>query len=316
MVARAVVSISIMTLLLPLSPFPSADYPAKTRKMSNPESNALRSAKSLKANIAGWTLLYTTAILIAYACVFATALNSTIELWQATLLNMFIVYFAYTSLHEATHGNIADEDGPFAWLNPVIGVLSCIPMIHNYSLHRTTHLAHHKYTYDPERDADHWVKGSNAFFTLSRCMTIVVAHYRTGWKINIGSEQGRRALMWGAIQNLATLTPLIWLIATGRLQEALWIILIPAILGSTLLAFFFDYAVHYPKVGEDRWRRGRIYRASPWLQPIVTTLYVAQNFHQIHHLYPWVPFYRYPALFSQIEPLLRAKETPIINLGR
>jgi beta-carotene hydroxylase len=279
------------------------------------EAAALKAAKGLQASIAGWTILYAIAVVAAYAAVCAAALSSMLPLWLAMLANMLLVYFAYTPLHEATHGNIARVEGPFGWLNRLTGFLVSFPMIHNFSLHQTTHLAHHKHTYDPAQDADHWVKGSTAVTTALRCFTIVWAHYRTGWLINRSTRAGRRALMRGAIENMLTLIFPAVLILQGMWSYALMLVFVPAILGSGILAFFFDYAVHYPKVSTDRYRRGRIYRARPWLQPIITVFYVAQNYHQIHHLFPWVPFYRYPPLFRQVEPLLREKGTPIIHLG-
>jgi beta-carotene hydroxylase len=279
------------------------------------EAAALKTAKGLQSPLAGWTILYAVLVVVAYAAVCAAALSGTLPLWLALIANMLLVYFAYTPLHEATHGNIARGDGPFGWLNWLVGFLVSFPMIHNFSLHQTTHLAHHKHTYDPALDADHWVKGRTGFETALRCITIVYAHYRMGWHINRNSRAGHRTLVRGTLENMLTLVFPTVLIMQGLWVHALMLVFVPAVLGSGILAFFFDYAVHYPMLSTDRYRRGRIYRAPLWLQPLITITYVAQNYHQIHHLFPWVPFYRYPKLFRQVEPLLREKGTPIINLG-
>jgi beta-carotene hydroxylase len=278
------------------------------------EIQALRAAKALQPRIAWWTIIYAAVILGLYGISFWLAFIGLVPFWLAMIINALLVYAAYTPLHEATHRNIASDDGAFGWINHAVGFLIAAPMIHNYSLHRTTHIAHHKHTYDPAHDADHWVKGSNAFETALRCITIVYAHYRMGFVINRGTAQGRKAILLGSLENAIWLAFPVGLIATGYAAEAVMLIILPALLGSGLLAFFFDYAVHYPKVSTERFRRGRIYRARGVIQPLITTLYVGQNYHQIHHLYPWVPFYRYPRLFTQIEPLLRAKGTPIVDL--
>ncbi len=280
------------------------------------ESHALRAAKALKTPLAFWTVLLACMILTLYSAVVVAAVSGEMPLWLALAINAYLVYFAYTPIHEAVHGNIADDAGRWAFLNPLVGFLCTFPMIHNFSLHRTTHLAHHQHTYDPNHDADHWVKGANAWTTALRCLTLVVSHYRMGWLLNKGSAKGRRILWWALAQNIVTLAPMLFLIFIGYWHVAIMAIIIPAIIGSAILAFFFDYAVHYPKLGEDRFRRGRIYRAPRWIEPVVTAFYLGQNFHQIHHLYPWVPFYRYARLFRQVEPLLREKKTPIIMLGR
>jgi beta-carotene hydroxylase len=283
------------------------------------ETTALRAARALQTRIAWPTIIYALIVFALYSLSTWTALVGAQPLWSACLFNTLLVYAAYTALHEATHDNIAHDKDVFGWLNHAIGFLLSAPMIHNYALHRTTHLGHHKHTYDPVRDADHWVNGRTLFETVLRCITIVYAHYRTGWTQNCTTPQGQRALALGAIENLLTILLPIWLIATGRGADALMIIILPALLGSGLLALFFDYAVHYPATGpvtgKDRFRQSRIYLSTGVLQPIVTILYVGQNYHQIHHLYPWVPFYRYPKLFKAIEPLLRAKGTSIVHLA-
>jgi beta-carotene hydroxylase len=280
------------------------------------ETAALQSARALQTAIAWPTLIYAVVVLALYVTSVWLALTGQQPLWSACLFNMLLVYAAYTPLHEATHDNIAYDKGRFGWLNHLTGLLVAAPMIHNYSLHRTTHLGHHMHTYDPVKDADHWVHGQNWITTSLRCFTIVYAHYKTGWTQNRTTPRGRRIVLIGALENALTLAFPLWLMATGRGAEALMVIILPAILGSGLLAFFFDYAVHYPVTGTDRFRRSRVYRAPAPVQSIITLLYVGQNYHQIHHLYPWVPFYRYPQLFTKIAPLLVTRGTSIVWLGR
>jgi beta-carotene hydroxylase len=280
------------------------------------EKDALFIAKRLHTGIAWGSILYAAVVLALYGWCIFSGLTGKIPLWAALIANTLLVYAAYTSVHEAVHGNIAPDNGPARWLNAVIGFLSAAPMIHNFSLHQTTHIAHHRHTYDPSLDADHWVKGQSVLNTTLRCLTIVYAHYRTGWAINRNTRAGRRVLLIGMLENLVWLALPIWLCAQRRWVEVLMLIILPALFGSALLAFFFDYAVHYPLVGKDRFRRGRMYRAPRIVQSLITGLYVGQNYHLIHHLYPWVPFYRYPRLFERIEPLLRAKGAPIVALGR
>jgi beta-carotene hydroxylase len=269
----------------------------------------------LPTGIAWPTILYALIVFALYGVSTWVALVGAQPLWSACLLNTLLVYAAYTALHEATHDNIAYNKGAFGWLNHAIGFLLSVPMIHNYALHRTTHLGHHKHTYDPVLDADHWVNGRTPFETALRCITVVYAHYRTGWAQNRATPRGRGALAIGALENLVTLSLPAWLIATGRSSEVLRVIILPALLGSGLLAFFFDYAVHYPVIGKDRFRNSRVYQATGARQSIITMLYVGQNYHQIHHLYPWVPFYRYAKLFKRIEPLLRARGTSIVQVA-
>jgi beta-carotene hydroxylase len=81
---------------------------------------------------------------------------------------------------------------------------------------------------------------------------------------------------------------------------------LPAMLASGLLAFFFDWAPHAPHA-----RRGRYVDTRVMPSPALTWLMVFQNYHLIHHLYPRVPFYRYGALFREIAGELAAAGAPI-----
>ncbi|WP_255376211.1 fatty acid desaturase [Oleiphilus sp. HI0066] len=43
-------------------------------------------------------------------------------------------------------------------------------------------------------------------------------------------------------------------------------------------------------------------------------MWVGQNLHAIHHLFPRVPFYKYHALYRDIQPILRKQGTPILGV--
>jgi len=43
----------------------------------------------------------------------------------------------------------------------------------------------------------------------------------------------------------------------------------------------------------------------------VNWLYMFQNFHLIHHLFPRIPFYLYPNAFQSLEPVLEKEHAHI-----
>jgi ring-1,2-phenylacetyl-CoA epoxidase subunit PaaE len=56
----------------------------------------------------------------------------------------------------------------------------------------------------------------------------------------------------------------------------------------------FDYLPHYPydtKASDNEFRATNLKPEYSWL---MTPVCLSQNYHLIHHLYPRVPFYRYP----------------------
>ena len=44
-------------------------------------------------------------------------------------------------------------------------------------------------------------------------------------------------------------------------------------------------------------------------------LYLFQNFHLIHHLFPRVPFYLYPNAFRSLKPVLDREQAHIYEFG-
>ena len=70
----------------------------------------------------------------------------------------------------------------------------------------------------------------------------------------------------------------------------LWIF--PHILASALIIYFFAYLTHKPHEVHERYRDTNVFWVKgKIMEPIVNWLYMFQNFHLIHHLFPRVPFY-------------------------
>ena len=103
------------------------------------------------------------------------------------------------------------------------------------------------------------------------------------------------------------------LIFTGHWDAAVFAFILPAAIASGMLAFVFDWLVHHPhdKHVTDRYRTSNVYLFPKALHWPVTMLWIFQNYHIIHHLYPRVPFYRYPRVFDRIRPLLEMRGTCI-----
>ncbi len=82
---------------------------------------------------------------------------------------------------------------------------------------------------------------------------------------------------------------------------ACWIL--PSRLALLLLAFSFDHLPHRPHLV-----LGRVdpYRATHvFSDALLTPVFLYQNYHLVHHLYPGVPFYRYAQVWrDQRETLL------------
>ena len=84
-----------------------------------------------------------------------------------------------------------------------------------------------------------------------------------------------------------------------------------AILGNAITVYFFAYIVHNPHTEVGRWVDTSTFVFRNKMGAVVDWLWLFQNYHSIHHLFPRIPFYRYRELFDDIETVMVAKRSPI-----
>ena len=271
------------------------------------EKLVIAQVRELEVRIAWPTIVLAAAVLLGWSVTVLAAAAGAIPLWLAFGINAIFAYLAYTPAHESAHGSVAR--GEHEWLNYAVGLSAVFPLLHNISLHRLTHLAHHRHLNDPEMDADHWVAGENRLMVLARCMTVVFSHYRIGWRI---ADRRTRAL--AVLENAASLAVPVAIALIAGWQVALFAVILPAVIGMTLLAYFFDYLVHAPYEGEGRFAATRAFILPRRWRKIGSLLWMQQNYHLAHHLYPWIPFYRYARVLRVAEPLVERRGGTIVRL--
>ena len=234
-------------------------------------------------------------------------------IWLSFLVSTAAIYVNYTPHHEAIHGNIAGANRKLTWLNDAIGTMTGLIFFHGFTMHRITHLTHHAYTNDPVKDPDHWAHGKLSWLVVIRCLSILVPHEIFGWRIALKAANGRVTMARSVVEHSISYGGMLILIFTGHWDAAVFAFILPAILSSGILGFTFDWLVHHPHQNPvtDRYRTSNVYLFPRPLHWVLTVLYIWQNYHIIHHLYPRVPFYRYTGTFDQIRPLLIARGTCI-----
>jgi beta-carotene hydroxylase len=269
---------------------------------------ALAKVKPYQGMVAWPTVLLALGIVAAFALVCTLATMRIIPLWLGLILNTLILYLDQTPLHEACHGNIAGRDSKWLWLNHLVGFVCGTILLHEYKAFRYMHLAHHRDTNNEELDPDHWVAVKNPFLVVFRCLTIVFWYHQYFWK-HIAFHAhipGMRPLTIHIVVMHAIYYGIaIALSVMGYWREVLMLWIFPHILGSALIVFLFAYLVHKPHESHERyrdtnvfWVRGKI------IEPIANWLYMFQNFHLVHHLFPRIPFYNYSQAFRDLKPVL------------
>lgn len=102
-------------------------------------------------------------------------------------------------------------------------------------------------------------------------------------------------------------------LASVDVAGAAWVVLLGYLLGGLFTAYWFAYRPHIPYQNPARYQNTNSLIMPSWMKPF-EWFWLGQNLHSIHHLFPRVPFYRYHALHRDIEPVLRAHGTPILDI--
>ena len=217
----------------------------------------------------------------------------------STLLLGFLTFASYTPMHEAVHGNVGGSNPKYKWLDSAVGLLMSPLISIPFNSHRKEHFAHHKHT-NSEEDPD--VHIQNIFRSLKdfyRSTLRVIKTQNTFAMDNFTRIEIAVSIGWR----------LLFVLGTG-------IISIPVLFfgwfsGAFLTIYLFSYLPHKPYKDTARWKNTNIQLFSiRWFEELM----FQQNLHAVHHLFPRVPFYNYRTVFEKLEPSMRKKETPIIDM--
>jgi beta-carotene hydroxylase len=183
--------------------------------------------------------------------------------------------------------------------------------------HRHEHLAHHRGTNDPSGDPDYVIRDlcRSAWHTLRSSVLFIhgqLSYFQRYCLDTAPAAQKRRFWMEILFSWTLRLTFIFWL----GWEIGLWLLVVGPLLGSLITQYLFSYLVHHPHEALGRYVNTATYLVPGWSGKWLTLAWGYQNYHSIHHLFPRIPFYRYPALFKRIEPVMLIRGAPVYRLGR
>lgn len=250
----------------------------------------------------------------AFVTVWVLAASGAIPLWAGCLLNSYLVYVMYTPMHEAVHGNVQGQARRYRWLNDIVGGFVSVPLLLPYHWHKYTHLAHHSSTNTADGDPDHWMAVRGFGPVVLRGLTILYAHASFFFIKQAGRIQ-RKHLYLGWAEFAAAYGMLLALGLSGLWLEVLLLSIVPFIFGFALIGIFFDWLVHVPYKETARFRDTNIFRFPEPVDTLISLLYLYQNYHLIHHLFPRVPFYRMRKVYRLMAADLQERGAPVFAFG-
>lgn len=253
--------------------------------------------------IAWPTLLLFALALVLWAGALAAVLHGLIPPLAAILLQTVAAFMQFTVLHDGVHRSLLRGHPR---LNDVVTSVagSFLGLVGVGAAFRYAHFKHHRLTNEAD-DPDQW-SGRGVLHCATADVYYGVVILRD-WKAISLKERvqivGGVALLLGIFAAC---------VALGHGWDAVLYWLLPARLAILWLAFAFNYLPHHPHQVEQRHNPYAATNVRRGGEPLMKWLFLYQNYHLIHHLFPSVPFYRYLKIWRQNESAFVAQGAGVV----
>lgn len=281
---------------------------------NNLDREAMILARAYSGQISWASLAFSLTLIAAYGLLLFYSVIGAVNTELAIFLLVVLSYALYTPIHQAVHGNLSGNPQKATWLDELIGSLASVLSMTQFTMHKAAHLMHHSNTNDSKRDPDnvfgddkpHQVLWGTFFITINQN----IWYFNTRWAGATLADKLRVVS-----QASATIGLRVTIAVAGYPVEALLFSVLPGVLGAMFTTFVFAWAVHQPHENQKRYQNTSTFVFNRWVDTPITYLWLFQNYHSIHHLFPRVPFHQYRNLFAEIEPIMIDKQAPIYYLG-
>jgi beta-carotene hydroxylase len=258
------------------------------------------------------TIILGMVLAASYIATVVMALTGILALWSAVPLVAVLTYASYTVLHESVHGSITGNDQSLRWLNKALGYMAAWIVMIPLTAHRHEHTAHHRYTNDETRDPDfHIGQMRNSPPALARAVVRAIVSQFRFYSENRWMKAPFNERVHLCLEVAAAIMPRLAVMVAGHWVEGVALFVLGWLIGAIILLYLFAYVVHRPHEQVGRYVDTSTILLPQPLDTLLTWLWLFQNYHSIHHLFPRVPFYKYAQLYGELEDIMLAKGAPI-----
>lgn len=251
------------------------------------------------------TLVLACFVFTTYSVLLCKTLSKPTSLPITTGLAACLYYMGYTVLHEAVHGNINGKKPSIKWINNALGYIMGQILCVSYRAHKNQHLKNHYHRDKPT----HYKNIGLIADAVSVARLQYQNFFTTHWNMACRREQSivvfelAAMLAWRLIAIVYFSSYEIMIFFIGSVA-----------LGVCILVVLFIWCIHPAKLEENPYQNTRTIIFPKYIHAPLTWLWLFQNYHIIHHLFPRVPFYHYKTLFNEIEYEMIINEAPVIRL--
>jgi fatty acid desaturase len=274
----------------------------------------LKAGELQQPKIAFPTILLFLGTLAVWGLAGYLGINGHVSIYVTLPIQSIAMFALFTPCHDAVHSSVGKYE--FKFLNEIIGRVYTLIMLGPFPAFRWAHLQHHKHT-NTANDPDMWSSGYG-------CPKLLLPLFWGTQDYHYYFPYLRHALVhktrptWEVTECLLTVVLMHFVAYRTYLvypYETLMFWILPNRFGLVILAYLFDYVPHYPQQVASVVNP---YKASAYLDGLFRTndvkldyMLLYQNYHNIHHLYPTIPFYLMGQVWTKYEKKLRELGTTI-----
>ena len=210
---------------------------------------------------------------------------------------------AYLPSHEAQHGNYSRGKPSRRWIDSLVSHVSLITLMFPHHVMRATHMKHHAYTNDPQKDVDYDVASSKSLLEVFVRTNQSTAKYDKHLEVFKDDKNFVKSFEKGALVGLSYRGSLMVLVFFFPL-EALFLWWLPSKIGVLYLSTFFSWYPHY-QMDIGRYKDTRF-----WHHLLPRYINHSMQLHFVHHLHPGIGHYDEPKAIEALKPFLIKKGVP------
>ena len=213
---------------------------------------------------------------LIWLCLWPLVIYDYISLLLASSIAIICACFAYLPSHEAQHGNFSRGNPKRRWIDSFVSHFTLITIMFPHDLMRCTHMKHHAYTNNPEKDPDYDTASAKSLWEVIVRTQEGTTKYQRVAEVYKDDPAFMKSFNKGMLVGMLYRSVLLVLVVIFPL-ETLFLWWLPSKIGVIYLSTFFSWYPHY-QTDIGRYKDTRFW--SHWMPRFFNH---SMQLHFIHH---------------------------------
>jgi len=211
-------------------------------------------------------------------------IGGALPLGWAMFFNAVASYMAFPAAHEATHSAVCSNRK----VNDLAGRISMLLLEPGpfFPVFRFIHMQHHRFTNDPVKDPDVYSGTGPKWLLPFKWLTLDFIYFKNYLAPDVFKKRPKKERFEFYFAVFFVIAVITGMTLAGWLQYYLLLFFIPTRISKFFIIIAFDFLPHYP---HESYAKKEPYRCTSnrvGMEWLLTPLFLYQNYHLVHHLYP------------------------------